>query len=157
MHEHQPVDSSEFVYRRIPRTYYQAGLPIPIQAAAFRPNKNDTTGLSVFRSAFVQPVGTLANIDARKRHDYNVAQIAVQDLHRLGLTVAPEPDPNGPLGHAIIPELAGISGRQAVLETGPGRAGETGKRCYRASTELTFGDHFSLLKYLYYLLSSPCP
>jgi hypothetical protein len=27
-------------------------------------------------------------------------------LHRLGLTVAPEPNPNGPLGHAVIPELS---------------------------------------------------
>lgn len=106
MDEQQPVDASEFVYRRIPRTYYQAGLPIPIHPAAFRPNSNDTTGLSVFRAAFVQPADTLANIEAGKRNNYYVAQIAVQDLHRLGLTVVPEPDPNGPPGHAIIPELS---------------------------------------------------
>ena len=39
-------------------------------------------------------------------NDYYVARIVVKDLHRLGLTVAPEPDPNGPVGHAIIPELS---------------------------------------------------
>lgn len=66
---------------------------------------NDTTGLSVFRAAFVQPADILANIEAAKRNNYYVARIAVQDLHRLGLTVVPEPVPNGPLGHAIIPEL----------------------------------------------------
>jgi hypothetical protein len=106
MDENQPVDASEFVYRRIHRTYYQAGLPIPIQPAAFRPNPNDTTGLSVFRSALVQPADTLANIEFGKRNNYYVARLAVEDLHRLGLSVEPEPDPDGPLGHAIIPELS---------------------------------------------------
>ncbi len=106
MDEQQPVEESEFVYRRIPRTYYQTGLPISIHPAAFRPNPNDTTGLSVFRAAFLQPADTLANIEAVKRNNYYVARIAVQDLLRLGLTVMPEPDPNGPLGHAIIPELS---------------------------------------------------
>jgi hypothetical protein len=106
MDEHQAVDASELVYRRIPRIYYQAGLPIPIHPAAFRPNQSDATGLSVFRAAFVPSADILANIEAAKRNNYHVARIAVQDLHRLGLTVIPEPDPNGPLGHAIIPELS---------------------------------------------------
>jgi hypothetical protein len=106
MDEHQPVDASEFVYRRIPRNHYQAGLPIPIQRAAFCPNPHDTTGLSVFRAAFVQPADILTNIDASKRNNYYVARIAVQDLHRLALTVEPDPDPDGPPGHAIIPELS---------------------------------------------------
>jgi hypothetical protein len=107
MDEHQPVDEREFVYRRIHRAYYQAGLPIPIQPAAFRPNQNDISGLSLFRAAFVQPADTLASIEASKRINYYVARIAVQDLDRLGLTVVPDPDPDGPLGHAIIPELSG--------------------------------------------------
>jgi hypothetical protein len=81
-------------------------LPIPIQAVAFRPNQNDITGLSVFRAAFVQAADTLANIEADKRDNYYVARIAVQDLQRLGLTVVPELDPDGPSGHAIIPELS---------------------------------------------------
>ena len=106
MDEHQPVEDSEFVYRRIPRIYYQAGLPMPIHPAAFRPNSNDSSGLSVFRAAFVKPTDTLTTIDSSKRNNYYVARIAVQDLHRLGLAVVPEPDPNGPLGHAIIPELS---------------------------------------------------
>lgn len=106
MDEQQSVDASEFVYRRIHRHHYQADLSIPIQRAAFCPNQNDTTGLSVFRAAFVQPVGTLVNIEADKRNNYYVARISVQDLNRLALTVVPEPDSNGPLGHAIIPELS---------------------------------------------------
>jgi hypothetical protein len=105
MDEHQPVAANEFVYRRIHRIYYTAGLLMPIQAAAFRPSQQDTTGLSVFRAAFLQPADTLANLGASKRNEYYVARIAVQDLYQLGLTVVPEPDPAGPPGHAVIPEL----------------------------------------------------
>ena len=111
MDEQEPIQDDEFVYRRIHRNFYDANIPTCIRREAFRPNLNDDTGLSVFRAAFVQPADTLANVDVSKQNDYYVAQIAVQDLHRLGLTVVPEPDPNGPLGHAVIPEL----GWQAYL------------------------------------------
>lgn len=106
MDERGPVQDAEFVYRRIHRRFYDASVPTLFRSEAFRPNQKDDTGLSVFRAAFVQPVDTLANIDAAKRKDYYVARLAVQDLRRLGLTVVPEPDPNGPLGHAVIPELS---------------------------------------------------
>ncbi len=100
----QPVDAGEFVYRRVHRSFVQTNLLIPIQAAAFRPNQHDTTGLSVFRARFVQPVATLVGVEPGKRNEYCVARLLVQDLHRLGLTVIPEPD--GPPGHAVIPELS---------------------------------------------------
>jgi len=106
MDHHQPVSANEFVYRRIHRNFYDAQLSTPVQRVAFQPNKNDSTGLSVFRARFVQPVDTLANIEAAKQSDYYVARLAVQDLHRLGLTVVPEPDPGGPAGHAVFPELS---------------------------------------------------
>jgi hypothetical protein len=106
MDEHQPVDETEFVYRRIHRVYYQADLPLPIQPAAFRPTPNDTTGISVFRARLVQPAATLANVDAGKQNEYYVARLAVRALRNLGLTVVPDPVPNGPAGHAIIPELS---------------------------------------------------
>src|SRR5437867_5195606 len=106
MDEHSPVTDSEFVYRRIYRSYYQAGLPIALlHPAAFRPNQNDTSGISVFRAALVQAADTLTNIEASKRDQYYGARLAVADLRRLGLTVVPDPDPNGPPGHAVIPEL----------------------------------------------------
>ena len=105
MYEHSPVTDSEFVYRRIHRSYYQAGLPIALHPAAFRPNQNDTSGISVFRAAFLQAADTLTSIEASKRDQYYVARLAVTELRRVGLTVAPDPDPNGPPGHAVIPEL----------------------------------------------------
>jgi hypothetical protein len=54
----------------------------------------------------VEPANTLVGIEPGLRNHYYVAQIAVQDLLRLGLTVVPDPNPEGPLGRAIIPELS---------------------------------------------------
>jgi hypothetical protein len=105
MDEHAPVDANEFVYRRIHHTLFRSDLLLPVRFAAFRPNQHDTTGLSVFRAAFVQAVDTLANLEASKQNDYYVARLSVVDLRNLGLTVVADPNPNGPAGHAIIPEL----------------------------------------------------
>jgi hypothetical protein len=106
MDELQPVDDSEFVYRRILQRFYDPELPVPIPPLAFRPNQNDTTGISVFRARFVEPADTLVGVDADKRTTYYVAQLLIRDLRKLGLTVIPEPDPEGPAGHAVIPELS---------------------------------------------------
>lgn len=40
-----PVEASEFVYRRIHRSFLDPALELPVQPAAFRPNENDKTGL----------------------------------------------------------------------------------------------------------------
>jgi hypothetical protein len=106
MDERQPVKEEEFVYRRIHRNYYQVGLLLPIQPEAFRPTRNDTSGISIFRATFVQPEEILADIDTTKRLDYHVTRLAVRDLSHLGLTVVPDPDLTGPAGHAIVPELS---------------------------------------------------
>jgi hypothetical protein len=107
MDEHAPVDDGEFVYRRIHRTFLDPRAQIPIQFPAFRPNPNDTTGLSFFRARFlVQPQDTLADVAPEKARDYYVARLGVRDLRSLGLTVVPEPVPGGPPGHAVIPELS---------------------------------------------------
>jgi hypothetical protein len=110
MDEHDPVDDGEFVYRRIHRSFFNPRMPISIEFPAFRPTPNDTTGLSFFRAGFtVQLRDTLANIAPDKARDYYVARLAVRDLQKLGLTVVPEPDPNGPPGHAVVPELSWVA------------------------------------------------
>jgi hypothetical protein len=106
MDERDPVDESEFVFRRIPRIYYDANLTIPVQREAFRPTDKDTTGLSVFRAQFAQPLDTLTGVDPAKAKDYYVARLSVRDLRKLDLTVTPDPLADGPPGHAIIPELS---------------------------------------------------
>ncbi len=111
MDEHEPVEESEFVYRRIPRAYFKAGLPAPILREAFRPSANDTTGLSVFRARFAQPLDTLVNVHPARINDYYVARLPVRALQDLGLTVRPDPLPGGPPGHAVIPELTSAAYR----------------------------------------------
>jgi hypothetical protein len=104
--EFQPVDDQEYVYRRIPQRFCNPDLPVPIPALAFRPNQNDTTGISVFRARFVQPAEILAGVDADRRNSYYIARLLVQDLRGLGVTVIPEPVAQGPAGHSVIPELS---------------------------------------------------
>jgi hypothetical protein len=104
MDQNDPVEDDEVVYRRIHRSFYDAAISPPIRSEAFRPNNNDNTGLSVFRAHFVQPFDTLINIEPGKRNDYFVARLAVAELKKLGLTIVPEP--GGPPGHAVIPELS---------------------------------------------------
>ena len=106
MDEHEPVDESEFVYRRIHPRFYNPALPVAVLFEAFRPNRNDTTALSVLRARFAQPEDTLTNRDPAKVSGYYVARLSVGALHDLGLTVKPDPAPGGPPGHAVIPELS---------------------------------------------------
>ncbi len=100
------VEDSEIVYRRIHTSFVDVDAPIPISPAAFRPNPNDTTGLSVFRARFLSAADTLATVAALKRREYYIAGISAGDLLRLGLTIIPEPVAGGPRGHAVIPELS---------------------------------------------------
>src|SRR6266498_235578 len=103
--ENEPIADDEFVLRRVHVSAYKEQITPPILRIAFQPNKNDTTGISVYRERFVKPADTLSGIDALKRASYLVVRLAVRDLRRFGLSVTPEPNSNGPPGHAVIPEL----------------------------------------------------
>ncbi|HYV34792.1 MAG TPA: hypothetical protein VE988_03750 [Gemmataceae bacterium] len=105
MTEHDPVEESETVYRRIPGVFFNGQLTIPVQREAFRPTPKDHTGLSVFRAQFAQPTDALANVNPLKVKDYFVARLFVRALLNLGLTINPEPKAEGPAGHAVIPQL----------------------------------------------------
>lgn len=105
MDEHDPVDASEFVYRRVHPRFYDSHLSLPVLFEAFRPAKRDSTGLSVLRALFARPEDVLPP-DPTKAAGYHVAKLAVRDLFTLGLTVKPEPIVGGPPGHAVIPELS---------------------------------------------------
>jgi hypothetical protein len=105
MDELEPVDGNEFVYRRIHPRFHKPDLAVPVLFEAFRPNRNDTTGLSLFRALFAQPMDCLPR-DAAKSTGYLVARLLVSDLHDLGLSIHPQPDPSGPAGHAVIRELS---------------------------------------------------
>jgi hypothetical protein len=105
MDEDQPVEDSEYVFRRIHPDFFNASLAIAVTREAFRPTKKDSSGLSVFRAGLAKPSDTLANLDQEKAKKYYVAQLPVSELRKLGLTVVPNPIPCGPPGHAIIPQI----------------------------------------------------
>jgi len=104
MDEHEAVAETEFIYRRVHANFYDGSMTVPVQFEAFRPSKNDTTGLSVFRARFASARDTLPG-DPAKAKSYYVARLAVRDLKRFGLTVQPDPIPAGPPGHCVLPEL----------------------------------------------------
>jgi hypothetical protein len=111
MDEREPVDDGEFVYRRIHPKFYKPAAPVSVLYEAFRPSKSDDAGLSVVRACFAKPEDCLLGIDPASVGGYAVARLSVRDLRCLGLTVRPDPVATGPRGHAIIPELAGMSTR----------------------------------------------
>jgi hypothetical protein len=99
--EPQSVDVMEYVLRRIHKEHFDGTLAISFRPAAFKPTESDQDGLSVYRERFVSPSEVAAG--GRTSGAYYVVRLAVQDLHRLSLSVVPTP---GPLpGHAVILEL----------------------------------------------------
>jgi hypothetical protein len=99
-----PVPDEEFVLRRIHKNHVDPGPPLAVGLAAFRPTRDDTEGLSVYRVKHVSP----ADVDAsgRKPGEYYVARLSVHRLRRLALSVIEDEQPHGPAGHALIPELS---------------------------------------------------
>jgi hypothetical protein len=106
MDENEPVDDGELIFRRIHVAFFDAALSIPVQREAFRPSQNDATGLSVFRAKFGPAKSILTALDPEKAKAYHVARLSVAALKGLGLTVVPDPLPEGPVGHSLIPELS---------------------------------------------------
>src|SRR4029077_18545860 len=95
MDEHNPVADSEFVYRRIAPVYYDVRLAIAVQPEAFRPTKNDASGISVLREHFARPADCLAGIDKAKAGSYYVSRLSVGELRKLGVSVVPDPIAGG--------------------------------------------------------------
>jgi hypothetical protein len=82
MDEYQPVEDSEYVFRRIHPDFFDASLAIPVTREAFRPTKKDSAGLSVLRAGLAKPSDTLANLDQEKAKKYYVAQLPVSELRK---------------------------------------------------------------------------
>src|SRR5438128_2199772 len=98
------VSAHEFVFRRVHRNHVDAGPPLAVRFPAFRPTVSDTSGLSVFRQSLTSAAEVAAS--GRKPGEYYVARLAVADVKSLGLSVFADELPNGPTGHALIPELS---------------------------------------------------
>ena len=97
------LDPDETVYRRIAFLDFPRPKQVSLPAwVAFRPNKNDVTGISLSRAEFWS-VEQAAQGRQGKR--YHVMQMRVGDLNDIGLTVVAD-DPQDDPSHAVIPELS---------------------------------------------------
>jgi hypothetical protein len=61
------------------------------------------TGISVYREKDATVAAVVSA--AKKPDECYVVRILVQSLINLGLSLTPEDDPEGPIGHYVIPEL----------------------------------------------------
>jgi hypothetical protein len=99
----EPILDDEILYRRIPVStgWYQSDKEPPLDPEAFRPNRNDTTGISLFREKL-----TRIEEAARGRPDknYYIAVFRAGDMRAAGMEVVPRPV-EGNLGHAEISSL----------------------------------------------------
>ena len=100
------VDPGESIFRRIPKIpdYYDPSLPTPILALAFRPNKQDSDGISFYRELFLT-VDRLAGSARKPAEFYIVARFKAADLFALGLSLVPVQEEGDLPGHVVVPEL----------------------------------------------------
>ena len=85
MSQDGPVDPSESILRRIPcRTLdsYNPALAIPVTPFAFRPNNQDTNGISLYRERLVSPQ-RLASTAGMPANFYVVARLKAADVFAL--------------------------------------------------------------------------
>lgn len=105
-----PVSESEQLYRRLlPAAWYRDGATTIIPQKYFMPRPwqsserpGDADGISVNRALLKGEVEASRRPDTGER--VPMAQFAVSDVHRIGLSVQPMPLPDDK-SHAVIPEL----------------------------------------------------
>ena len=105
MNRDDSVDQSESLLRRIPRNadFYDPNLSLPITPHAFRPNHQDSDGISLFRE---KAISREALSQTGRKPPYIVASLKARDLCDLGFTIIPTLDDSGIPGHVVVPELS---------------------------------------------------
>ncbi|MDA0838831.1 MAG: hypothetical protein O3B01_15985 [Planctomycetota bacterium] len=98
------IDDSEVLLRRIPKSanLFDPDSGAGLSPMAFRPNPNDTTGISLSRQSVTAPEKAAAQ--GREGKDYYIGKVTVGALRAAGLTVVSKPLEDDP-GHVEIPEL----------------------------------------------------
>ena len=99
----EPIADHEILYRRIPAAsgFYDSLVDPNPSPLAFRPTKNDTTGLSLSRANYrsLEQAGR-----GREGKQYYVAVLRAGELRRLGMNVVPRPLEDDP-SHCEIADL----------------------------------------------------
>lgn len=106
--QRHPLSPDEYVLRRVftspENKLVNLGLPQPLSRGAFKPNKNDTLGISVFRELFVTPL-RVAKKGTKGPNCYYVVRLRVSDLRAAGFNAIPDPQTDQLPGHTLIPEI----------------------------------------------------
>lgn len=104
----EPLVDDELIYRRIPTQpeFFNPAIDPDPTPRAFRPRKDDKTGISVYRAKYKSPEQVATN-DRGKQ--FFVAVLNVGELRARGIEVAPDPNlPDDP-GHAEITDLTYVN------------------------------------------------
>ena len=99
----QAITDDELLYRRVPAkpNWYRPDQSPPLTPLAFKPTKDDVTGLSLVREKYVTAKDAAKG---RPGKSYCVAVLRTGDLRECGIEVAPDPLLDDP-GHAEIRSL----------------------------------------------------
>lgn len=103
--ELDPVQGDEFVFRRILKRLVHVELDqhMPVSRLAFRPNSDDTDGISMFRKFFTDAAAVAAV--GSNSLGYFVAEISARHVQDNGLSLRPDPRADWPRGHCLVPEI----------------------------------------------------
>lgn len=96
------IDDDELLCRRIPVAWHDPSINERPSPQAFRPRKDDTSGLSLTREKYHTPEEAAASGRAGKQ--YFVALVRVGDLRASGIRVEPDPTDEAS-GHVVLPDL----------------------------------------------------
>ncbi len=98
----EPIDDDELLYRRIPLPHFDESNDPKPTPQAFKPRRDDTTGLSVSRAKYKNIEQVAQNSRGKQ---YYVAVLRAGDLRAHGILAEPKPKPPDDLGHAELPGL----------------------------------------------------
>jgi hypothetical protein len=102
--EQAPAPEHRYILRRVHKDRCTKTEPIEVLRGGFCPAEADRDGLSVYFEDQVHPA--LLAAYARKPLEAFVVRLPLKEVLELGFTVVPQEDPDGPPGHALIPELS---------------------------------------------------
>lgn len=99
----EPITDEEILYRRIPvsTNWYDPKKTPPLEPEAFRPNRNDVTGISLTRAKYITVEQAAVG---RPGKQYYVVVVRAGDIRSAGMEVAARPLPDDP-SHAEISSL----------------------------------------------------
>lgn len=126
----EPITDDEIVFRRVSEVsgYYKPESDRPVSWVAFRPNRNDHTGLSVWREKY-KSAEEAASHQARPGTRYYVLALNVGRLRSIGVEVLPTVDEGG-TGHASLCNLNTTAEKNSVREFANAIAGSLIERIH---------------------------